>query len=113
MITVLSVVGVITLGGIVKLKIGDIVRLNEKALKGFYSSEEAISMYAIGGRMDNFDSNSFVEFISDYTSFYNGVAAGYVCGYGEDCYKVKYFSTLKSEWQSSYIDGKHLDLVQG
>ena len=110
---VLFVVGVIILVGLMKLKVGDLVKLNKKALSGFYSSEEAITMYAIGGKMENFDSDSFVEFVSDYTSFYSGEVAGYICGFGQDCYKVRYFSTLKRQWKNSYIEGKNLDLIKG
>ena len=92
------------------MKIGSIVRLKEKAVKGFYSTPLNFDMYCLG--YGELSTTNFVSYVDDVISFDDGSFGGIVIAftkYGDA--EVKFRSRLTGELKTSYYDLVSLEVV--
>lgn len=91
------------------MKIGSIVKLNNKALKEFYSTNKNVDMYSITGK--DLEGEYFIRYVDDIISFEDGNFGGIVTNIIQNTVWVKIKSRLTGEWKTGYYEKENLDLV--
>lgn len=90
------------------MKIGNIVKLTDKALKTFYSTDKNASMYFIG---EDLKSEDFVKYVDDILSFEDGNFGGIVVSIICDTVKIKVKSRLTGQYIFMYKELENLKVV--
>lgn len=96
-------------------EIGTLVVLNKKAIKSFYGTKDR-PLYFVRGysKWDNFDSNSFVDFVGTWLGFESGNEVGTVTGTGAetDHVKVTYINYVTGELDFSFYRSSDLTKIR-
>lgn len=98
-----------------KFKVGDFVVLTDKARTKYYMNEDRPLDFVVGySNWDNFDSEAFVEFVSQWLGFESGDRVGIVSGTGVDIniIKVNFINYLTNEIDFSYYADEDLEKVK-
>lgn len=91
------------------LKVGDFVRLTDKARKDFYQTDKNLEMFDRPS-LENWDNQSFVSFVSMWLGFESGDQAGGIVNIINDTTWVRYFNPIFLDWRTGYY--RDVDLIK-
>lgn len=89
-------------------KLGDIVKLNDRAKKEFYETNAFLEMFdrpSVG----DFDEEGFVYFVGEQISFNASHRGAIVIRILEHNVRVRYYNILTQDYHEEYFDKKHLN----
>ena len=92
----------------------DFVKLNKKAVKRFYGTNDHAEMYCKSNNLETMTNQEFVQYVADHIAFYSGETLGLIDGNGADknVWRVIWFSTLLGEWREHFFDEEDLDIYE-
>lgn len=85
------------------LKVGDFVRLTDKARKDFYQTDKYLETFDFPN-FGEWRDHSFIKFVSDWLGFDSGDQAGGIVHITTESVWVKFFSPIYLNWQIRYYN---------